>query len=127
MYLKNLFSAIEQLFESQLKNVPFNLDRLGNALCAGDYQATVSGRVGHHAQRLQLYWIILEWIIDQSFRPIDGVDHCHRAFLMEEARGYSHRRGNDIALAILGIGVVVVCAALAPFIWLYVRFSPRKV
>lgn len=126
MYLKNLFSAIEQLFESSLIDVPFNLDRLGNALCAGDYRATVSGRVGHHAQNLQLYWVILEWIIDQSFRPVDGVAHCYRAFLMEAEKDYSHRRGSDLALAVLSVGVVIVCAALAPFIWLYARFSPRK-
>ena len=119
MYLKNLFLAIEQLFESRPKWVPMNLDKVGNALCAGDYRATVSGRVGYHALNLKLYWVILEWVIDAAFYPIHGKGHCLMAYELEEALQVSHRRGNDIALAILGLGVFVVCAILAPIILLY--------
>ena len=119
MYFENLFKAIEQLFESKPKHVPMNLDKVGNALCAGDYRATVSGRVGYHALKMQLYWVILEWVIDKTFEPVDGVNHCYRAYLYEEARYASHRRGNDIALAVLGLGVLSVCAFLAPFIFVY--------
>lgn len=122
MYLSNLFNAIEQLFESKPKQILFNLDRLGNALCAGDHRTTVSGRVGYHALNIKPYWAVLEWVIDQTFRPVDGKNHCYRAFLYEERKGYSHRRGNDIALAILGAGVIVVCAVLAPIIWGYSKF-----
>lgn len=119
MYLSNLFKAFERLFESRsVIDLALNIDRLGNALTAGDYRATVSARVGYHAQKLQPYWIVLEWIIDQTFYPVDGRDHCNRAYHYEKAKGYKHRRGNDIALLLLSVVVILACILLAPIVYL---------
>lgn len=119
MYFKNLARAVHVVFYSKsILALLLNIDRLGNALTAGDYRATVSARVGYHAQKLQPYWIVLEWIIDQTFYPVDGRDHCNRAYHYEKAKGYKHRRGNDIALLLLSVVVILACIILAPVVYL---------
>lgn len=124
MYKNNLWRAFRQLMgPASMVALLLNIDRLGNAICAGDYRATVSGRVGYHAQKLQAYWIVLEWVIDSTFYPVDGKNHCNRAYQWEKAKGFSHRRGNDIALALLSVLVVAGCAILAPLIWLCSLFK----
>lgn len=97
-----------------------NIDRLGNALAAGDYKTTISGRVGYFAlTKSNPYWLLLQWIIDETFRPYEGVEHCLRAFMWESGRDLSHRRGNDIALGLLSVFVILGCLILAPIVWLW--------
>lgn len=120
MYLKNLFLAFIAIFKSSsMIDFLLNIDRLGNALCAGYAKATVSARVGYFAlTKKNPYWRILEWIINETFRPVDGTNHCFNAFVWESKRGLSHRRGSDIALGALSIVVVVACLILAPIIYI---------
>lgn len=120
MYKNNLWRAILALFNSSsIISFLINLDRLGNAIAAGDYRTTVSGRVGYFALTKQnKYWLLLERIIDFTFKPIDNKQHCFKAFVIESKQGLSHRRGNDIALALLSAFTILGCLILAPIIWL---------
>lgn len=119
MYKNNLWRAVLALFQSSsLYLFLLNLDRLGNALCGGHYRFTVSGRVGYFARRKSKYWRFLQWVIDQTFYPIDGKRHCFKAYVWEKWVRDNHpknryRRGNDVALFLLSLLVLIACALLA--------------
>lgn len=120
MYLKNLARAAKAVYQSKSAyELIVNIDRLGNALCSGDYRTTVSGRVGFFAlTKKNRYWKLLEWVINETFKPIDGRKHCLRAYQWERGKGLSHRRGSDVALGLLSILIILACVILAPIIWL---------
>lgn len=120
MYFRNLFRSILVL----IKAILIGVDRIGNALCAGYYRFTVSGRIGYFVtNRSNTYWRFLQWVVDSTFYPIDGKNHCVNAYkwemsFMKKNRMKRYRRGNDIALFALSIIVVAACFILAPIIWL---------
>lgn len=102
-----------------------NIDKLGNALCGGDYRATISGRVGHFAHnKRNPYWKLLQYIINFTFMPIDGPEHCYTAWRGERRNNY--RRSSDIALAALSIVVMVSCLIIAPCTYGYALFYRIK-
>ena len=125
MYLNNLWRAVLAVLTSRsILHFLLNIDRLGNAICAGYYEFTISGRIGYYAKfNGNRYWLLLQWVVDSSFYPIDGKDHCLRAYCWEKAyirnsKNKKHRRGNDIALTLLSILVLLACLILTPIIWL---------
>ena len=101
------------------------IDQLGNALAGGDPDARISTRVGFHCQRKRMvhfgYWNLLRVIIDFTFLPIDGPDHCAKAYGADH--GAHHENGSDAARAILGVVVILFCALLVPVIWLLSRLG----
>lgn len=125
MYFRNLWKAFLAIFGSKdFRQLLLNIDRLGNAFCAGYYKFTVSARIGYFAKyRTNDYWLLLQWVVNSTFYPIDGKNHCLMAYAWE--KGYiklnedkDYRRGNDIALAMLSVVVFASCLILAPVIWL---------
>lgn len=128
MYKNNLWRAILAVFSSNSFIILLlNIDRLGNAICGGYYKTTVSGRVGFFAlTKSNPYWLLLQRIIDGTFRPIDGRYHCKQAYLFEKKKGLNHRRGNDVALGLLSILVVAVCLILIPIVWLWSLVRPVR-
>jgi hypothetical protein len=121
MYKNNLWCAILAVFGSySVIDFLLNIDRLGNAICSGHYKTTISGRVGYFSlKKKNRYWIILEWVINETFRPIEGRKHCLRAYQWERGKGLSHRRGSDLALGLLSIFIIAACLILAPLVWLW--------
>src|SRR6476646_11605347 len=75
------------------------VDQLGNALAGGDPDVRISTRVGFHCQRRRMahfwYWNILRGIIDYTFFPIDGPDHCANAYRADHEA--HHENGSDVA------------------------------
>ncbi len=123
MYKNNLWRALLAVFSSEsLVMILLNLDRLGNALAGGHYQATVSARVGYFAMtKANPYWLVLEKVINETFRPLDGPDHCWKAYQWEAGfKVRKYRRSSDIALTILSVFVLSGCLVLMPLVWLYV-------
>lgn len=64
-----------------------SIDQLGNALAGGNPDNTISARVGyynHHynfeSGKIPWYWSWFEKIIDFTFHPVDGPNHCHEAY-----------------------------------------------
>lgn len=123
MLLGNVWYALSIIvrdgFSKGFLGFLINIDKLGNALCSGSPRCTVSARVGLYCFiKKNLYWRFLQWCINSAFYPIDGKDHCYKAYLHEKSRGIrEHRRGSDIALAALGWLVIVSCLILTPLIW----------
>ena len=91
-------------------------DQLGNALAGGEPDVTISTRVGFHCHQKRdvhvWHWALLRTIIDFTFSPIDGGDHCDRAYRADTKA--HHENGSDVARAILGLIVLAFCVFLIP-------------
>lgn len=103
------------------------IDQLGNAIAGGNPDATVSARCYYFskikANMFRYYWTLLEWIIDFTFSPIQGPDHCKKA--LEDEPNEDFYPGSDITRAILGILVIIVCLPLSIILRLVVLILPR--
>jgi len=97
-----------------IKSVAVAIDQLGNAICGGNPDATISGRAGYFAARSTgsqgVFWRSLEAAIDWAFLPIDGDGHCVAAAVNE--RQQLHQAGSDLARAALAVITLPVCAAI---------------
>lgn len=130
MYFSNLKKAFLELKKAtSLWDFIVKVDCIGNALCGGNYNNTVSGRVGYFANvKANRYWLTIEWIIDLAFRPIEGKGHCYQALLFDSRKKnfLTHRRSSDVALAVLSIGTPVVCLVILPITLVCSFFYKRK-
>ena len=90
-------------YRGWLYSVLIAIDQLGNALAGGYADSTISARVGynvgHAAHERQNYWRLLEGIINYTFLPLDGPDHCYQAYLAGNQTYY--RDGSDLMRVIL--------------------------
>jgi hypothetical protein len=79
------------------------IDQLGNALAGGYADSTISARVGYNARHstpaTKNYCRLLEWVIDYSFLPLDGPDHCYQVYLAGNNTYY--RDGSDLMRVVL--------------------------
>ena len=93
------------------------LDQLGNALAGGNPDATISQRLGYlYEERPMILTTLLMKLVNWTFKPIDGEGHCKQAY---DKSTEEHLRGNDLALAIMGVILAGVCPVLRPLVWLY--------
>lgn len=68
-------------------NVGIGFDKAANTWSGGSHNNTISARVGDYSNRkgrYSLFWAILEWIINFAFLPVDGPEHCYKAFQKEK-------------------------------------------
>jgi hypothetical protein len=90
-------------YRGWLYTVLIAIDQLGNALAGGYADSTISARVGYNARHSasvrQNYWRLLEWVIDYSFLPLDGPNHCYQAYLSGNNTYY--RDGSDLMRVVL--------------------------
>jgi len=90
-------------YRGWLYSVLIAIDQLGNALAGGYADSTISARVGynvrHAAPQRQNYWRLLEGIINYTFLPLDGPDHCYQAYFAGNQTYY--RDGSDLMRVIL--------------------------
>jgi len=82
---------------SWLYNVLVSLDQLGNTIAGGNPDSSISARVGYFANKgasktkTPKYWKFLENIINFTFWPVDGENHCIDAY---ERDCEEHNSGN---------------------------------
>lgn len=105
------------------KSVLIAIDQLGNAIAGGNPDCTISGRIGYYNERsvepYLWYWQILRFIVDLTFYPFDGKEHCKQAFEKEYFNEfYSLNSFKGLALFVLSLMVVGTCAILCPLFWL---------
>lgn len=97
------------------KEVGLALDRLGNALCGGESESTISASTGYHARHTRgsqkVFWVSLEKVINWAFKPFDGPNHCYDAW-QREYWVRNHSTGSDIARAALLLLSLPVCAVI---------------
>lgn len=101
------------------------IDQLGNALAGGHPVTTISARVGFfsaNAEVCRFYWRWLEVIINFAFYPIDGPNHCYKAWQNDDYELF--RIGNDLARVILSILILLTMPLIALFTRIAVIFKP---
>lgn len=103
------------------------VDQLANAFCAGNPDMTISGRCGYfsvHAKKGKglMFWRLLEAIINWTFEPIDGPDHCLQAWRND--KGEEFGSGSDAARMAVGVIVILTCPFIAIFLRLAVIIIP---
>jgi hypothetical protein len=108
-----------------LGNVFVAIDQLGNALAGGNPDNTISARIGYYCNHSDLnkwYWKFLNKIIDFTFYPIDGKNHCHEAYHNDAGELFDNKTSN-IAIAITAILVVPLCFLMAIILWILLFFG----
>lgn len=109
-------------------NVLISVDQLGNAVAGGDPDITISARVGFFANKSEdrsfyYYWRFLEIIINFTFYPLDGENHCLLAY--EDDKQNGHQQGSDLMKAVLGLIAVTACSVIAMLTWTAYVFGLR--
>ncbi len=111
-----------------LKGVLVAIDQLGNAIAGGNPDVTISARTGYFANvfktNLRFYWKSLEYIIDFTFYPIDGPNHCYQAYLADKEEE-KHKLGSDIMRLILSLITIIACIPISIFARIYVLVFPK--
>ncbi len=121
---------------SYLSNLFVSIDQLGNVLAGGNPDNTISSRVGYYnkhksaIEKAPVQWRIFETIINFTFYPIDGEDHCHEAFHNDAGEEFDNHTKN-ILVAILA-AVIIIPSCLLISILLYTLYlfgivSPKHI
>ena len=108
-------------------NVLIAIDQLGNAIAGGNPDNTISGRVGFfasdlHQSKIKAYWKALEQIIDFTFAPLQGPQHCFHAWEAEQDE--TDTEATYFARVLLGIFVAVGCFFIGIVLWLAILIHP---
>lgn len=100
-------------------NIGISTDKWGNSFSGGSHNNTISARVGDYSNRkgvYSLFWCVLEWIINFAFYPVDGPEHCYKAF-KKEKEDSTFREGNWLGRIVLMPIVVIVCILIGSILW----------
>ena len=104
-----------------INNVLIGLDQLGNALAGGNPDNTISGRTGyfaiHSGYYTKWFWMLMQFIIDFTFFPIDGWHHCQMAYEAEKDEEFYALRKFAIFIFVL---ITVVCCLVLSIIFYFV-------
>ena len=119
---------------SYLSNFFVSIDQLGNVLAGGNPDNTISSRVGYYTRnsdesKIPFQWKLFRNIINATFWPIDGPNHCREAYLNDAGEEFDEGT-SDIAVAVLAILIIVSCVFVATFLYLLYAFrivSPRHI
>jgi len=97
-------------------NLLISVDQLGNTISGGNPDSTISARVGYFTQNrdetnMFYYWKGLEKLINFSFYPLDGQDHCHQAYNKEGGKAYV-KTGKDWMRFALSFIIITSCIGI---------------
>lgn len=118
-----------------LTNFFISIDQLGNVLAGGNPDNTISSRVGYYTERYYepektpLRWKIFRSIINFTFYPIDGENHCKEAYFNDAGEEFDEGT-SDFAVAILAVLIIVSCLFIAITFYLLFVFkivSPKNI
>ena len=98
------------------------IDRVFNWLSGGNYQHTISARVGKYSGESNgntPFWEWLEATVNFAFFPIDGPNHCDQAYQKELAKDprQDFKKGSKFMQAICMIIIVIACVPVALLLW----------
>lgn len=111
-----------------LYNLLVAIDQLGNAICAGNPDCTISARVGYSSIHVtgykRIFWKRLEQVIDFTFWPLQGKGHCQDAYSID-AEDTRNNYNHDWARWLMSIIIVITCIPIS--IGLYTIWGIRYV
>lgn len=91
---------------SYIKNLLIGADQFVNTIAGGNPDCTISASAYFHGLHSK-YWKGIEWIINKTFKPIDGPDHCLQSFHADSAEKYVD--GGIIRKSLIALAVVSFC------------------
>ena len=118
-----------------LSNFFVSIDQLGNVLAGGNPDNTISSRVGYYNEKqypngkTPLKWRVFKFIIDKTFYPIDGDNHCIEAYYNDAGEDFD-KGTSDIVVSILAILIIISCIPIAIILYLLYAFgivSPKRI
>ena len=121
---------------SYLSNFFVSIDQLGNVLAGGNPDNTISSRIGFYNQhntngeKVPWQWRLFEKIIDFSFWPIDGENHCHEAFHNDAGEDFDKNTKNILVALLAAVLIIPSCVLISILLYLlYVLgiVSPKNI
>ncbi len=114
---------------SYLRGLFVSIDQLGNALAGGDPDSTISARVGYFASVSEKtqdvwYWSAFQWIINTTFYPLDGEDHCLQAYYKDPGERY-RGEGYRILYWLAAFIIIATCIPMSVIFWTLYLFGKR--
>ena len=116
---------------SYLGRILVAIDQLGNTVAGGNPDCTISGRTGYYANHAvgltRWYWVTLQAIINFTFYPLDGPDHCHYAYHNDDTETY--RAPSAILMFILSLITTSSCLILVLplyILWVLKIVEPKR-
>ena len=105
--------------ESYVINLMIAVDVLGNVLAGGSRWHTMSARTGYYAfvhgrsrGARRAFWNWLANVIDWSFKPLQGRNHCLKAW-REEARVAPDigriQRSSEVGTVLVAVPIIFFC------------------
>lgn len=101
-------------------NILIAFDQLGNTLAKGNPDNTISARIGYFMHSANenptKFWKLLENVVNFTFKPIDGIEHCFVAYCHDKNEVY--QEVDLFSKIVLFIFVVIFCV---PWLMLIIR------
>jgi hypothetical protein len=115
-------------------NLFVSIDQLGNALAGGNPDNTISARVGyynfhkHDQNTVPWQWFWFMRIIDTTFYPVDGPNHCHEAYHNDPGEIFDNRVTNFFIAIAATVIIIPSCVVIAFVLYLLsaLRIVKRK-
>ena len=118
-----------------LSNFFVSIDQFGNVIAGGNPDNTISSRVGYYTEKyyepheIPFKWKFFRNIINFTFKPIDGDNHCKEAYYNDAGEEFD-KGTSDITIAILAIIIVPSCVLIGLLLYTLYIFgivSPKKI
>ena len=102
-------------------NLMVAFDQLGNALAGGNPDVTISARIGYNTEAASIkwwIWIALKYIVNFTFFPFDGKDHCKKAYHWDTTEDYKtynnyFKKGYWFFVILCSLIVIVFCLPIS--------------
>lgn len=113
-----------------------SIDQFGNVIAGGNPDNTISSRVGFYNKhnisddKAPWQWRVFEKIINFSFWPIDGKDHCHEAFYNDSGEEFDENTKNILVAILASVIIIPSCVLICILLYsLYVLgiVSPKDI
>jgi len=111
------------------------IDQLGNVIAGGNPDNTISSRVGYYTEvyyekeNIPLKWKLFRDIIDATFYPVDGENHCKEAYYNDAGEDFDPHT-SDVAIAFLALLIIIGCLFIAIALYFFFGLglvSPKKI
>lgn len=93
---------------SYIKNILIWGDQGINTFAGGNPDCTISA-CAHVNGFSSGYWRAIEVVVNATFEPIDGPEHCYQSFEADKAESYTN--GGLFRKVFIGVAVIAFCAA----------------
>lgn len=104
-------------------NIFVVLDQTVNTVAAGKPDCTVSA-CSYVYYKTDKFWSLMRKVINFSFYPIDGHDHCKQAF---ERDNETYNKGGLFRKSTIALVTIPFCVLLSILTWTYQILKTLKV